>query len=131
MNEEFSFHRGPSKKHSEFHVVPTRQAEINFPGEFTEGDGDSDERANLFMPSRIAHGAIPDDGGVALDDRVVFVLIGMHGKADTLRVVGGVVTLQRKGMNRRGAGPGIDLRLDMRDIQGGNGEPLSPANKRK
>lgn len=130
MNEELSFHRGPAKKHSEFHVVPARQTEIDFPGEFTQGDGDSNERANLFMPPGIAHGAIPDNGRVALDDRVVVVLIGMHGKSDALRIVV-VVSLQRKGVDRRGASPGIDLRLDMGDIQSGNGEPLSPANNGK
>ena len=128
VHEKEILHRLSTKEHPELHIVSTGETEFDLPREFSQDYRDTNKRADLFMPSRIANRTLPNHLCITLDYRIRFVLVWVNKEANTVLPLFGGVSIDGKRVERGSASPRVDFRLDVRDAEGGNGKPLSPTD---
>lgn len=95
-----------------------------------EDYGNTNKGPNLFMTPGVTDGAVPDHGAITFDHGIGIILKRVDGKPDSLGAVVAVVGFESKGMKRGGSRPGVHFRLDVWNGQGGEGQPLAPAEDR-
>ena len=111
-------HRGAPEQHPKAHRIAIGQREFDLVIEVEHLQPRADHEAQLRVTAGVGDLALIEDVGLAVDHARCRFLVRVHAEAHEVASVASDL-VDVKGMQARGARPGIDLGLDALDTQVG------------